>query len=659
MCFLSRFTLVLLSTQPRAVLAKEPIEANWSLQLTCVPVAAVEAADIIYDLSPMPQPAMRRPTSRRGSSSAPDPFNVHADVNLDPNRSSTSTLTIVKVPPSNTDEPYSPVLTHRKSLQRKFSPPSAHGAPAADSPTRLSFAFSSFSNLNDNHSGRSSPTLPGSISPSSSPRLRPSSPHLSAHFPTGKPRLTPDQIVDLARQAANPTQTSNSHVFTPLPDDIYLPFLDRPEEVAALITAPPDVKLFALLAQTFPPQGHPLPQSGEFPRDPATWSYHHLIHHLTKIDRDVAPDFLWSIAARRCILSHSELIWERVKGALGIPPELDVDYEFLEDDQASPEGSEDGDVHEERDEKWEEAVLDSPVITKPSTRFPLVHADHHDHSERKLPIPHDFAYSEMDDDPTQIQISIEPLVVSSDPTNSHPPSVPNGSLGDGLGLGDIAEGEEEEEEEAGETANAPNAPPDPFDSVLPSQIQGLRISTSPLSSSIINATPPLTATGATAPLFSVPHPSTSSAPATAHSRTSSVSSLVGPFNRSESMGTLSSLWIASSQAGVFFSGSDAGDSHDVMGGDKDKMQGMGPMFPGNFARLGRSSSFSSSVKKLPHARYIASGVVVPLPPSAKEKSRAFSHTGGQRPFVQPAQRRRSWGAGQGAGMSSLSEPKSG
>jgi len=593
----------------------------------------------------MPQPASsKRPAARRGSSSAPDPFNVHADVNLDPNRSTTSTLTIVKVTPS-TEEPNSPVvLTHRKSLQRKFSPPSAHGAPAADSPTRLSFAFSSFSN-----SGRSSPTLP---SPSSSPRLRPSSP---AQFPSGKPRLTPDQIVDLARQAATPTQTSNSHIFTPLPDDVYLPFLDRPGEVAELITAPPDVKLFALLAQTFPPQGHPPPQSGELPRDPTTWSYHHLIHHLTKIDRDVAPDFLWSIAARSCILSHSELIWERVKGALGIPPELDVDYEFLEDDQASPEGSEDGDLHGERDDRWEEAVFDSPVITKPSTRFPLVHDDH---SERKLPIPHNFAYSETDDDPTQIQISIEPLV-SSDLANP-PPPIPTGPLGDSLGLGDIAEGEEEEEEEAGETAKPPDAPPSPFDSVLPSQIQGLRISTSPLSSSTINATPPLTATAATAPLFSVPHPTTSSAPATIHSRTSSVSSLVGPFNRSESTGTLSSLWIASSQAGVFFSGSDAGDSHD---GDKDKMQGMGPMFPGNFARLGgglgRSSSFSSSVKKLPHARYIALGVVTPLPPSAKEKSRAFSHTGGQRPFVQPAQRRRSWGAGQGARMSSLNEPKNG
>jgi len=39
--------------------------------------------------------------------------------------------------------------------------------------------------------------------------------------------------------------------FTPLPDDIYLPFIERPAEIAALISSPPDIKLFSLLAQTF------------------------------------------------------------------------------------------------------------------------------------------------------------------------------------------------------------------------------------------------------------------------------------------------------------------------------------------------------------------------------------------------------------------------
>jgi hypothetical protein len=457
---------------------------------------------------------------------------------------------------------------------------------------------------------------------------------------------------------------------------VYLPFLDRPSEVAALISSPPDVKLFALLAQTFPirdRKGHPAAQPDHLPRDPTTWTYHDLIYHLTKIDRDVASDFLWSIAARKCILSHSELIWERLKGALGIPPELDVEYEFLEDDQASPEGSEYGGPQGERDDKWEEAVLDSPVIMKTSTELPSLNTSsptaNHDHGERKHPIPRDFAYPESlssssDYDSTHIQISIEPLVASSDLTNPNPPpsSLP---AGEGLGLVDIAEDAEEDDDDDEVTKNEPDEEKAPFDSVLPSQIHGLRISTAPLSSSAIAATPPLTATSTTVPLMSAPHASSSSAPPTAHSRTSSVSSLVGPFNRSESTGALSSLWAVSAQAGVFFSGSDAGDSYDGKG-DKDKMQGLGPMFPGNFARLGSglrrssSSSSTSSLRRLPHARYIAGlGIAPPgegTPTSPKEKVRAFSHAGGQRPSVQTAQRRSSLGAapGTGTGMSSLS-----
>ncbi|KAF8473620.1 hypothetical protein DFH94DRAFT_135852 [Russula ochroleuca] len=38
----------------------------------------------------------------------------------------------------------------------------------------------------------------------------------------------------------------------------------------------------------------------------------------------------WVGLIRRCVLYHSELIWERIKGALGAPPELDPD-DFEED----------------------------------------------------------------------------------------------------------------------------------------------------------------------------------------------------------------------------------------------------------------------------------------------------------------------------------------
>ncbi len=210
----------------------------------------------------------------------------------------------------------------------------------------------------------------------------------------GKPRLTPDQLVDLARQATHPRLSpsdpasqcaSQPATFTPLPHEIYLPFIDRPVEVASLISSPPDVKLFTLLAQTFPksqPTVAPVtavalaekqPQ-GDLPPRSNALDLPQLVYHLTKIDRDVAPDFIWTIAARKCILSHSELIWERIKGGLGVPPELDVDYDFLDDDQDSPDTSDISD-DEGRAAKghwsdWDE-VMDSPVYARHHKRLSM------------------------------------------------------------------------------------------------------------------------------------------------------------------------------------------------------------------------------------------------------------------------------------------------
>ncbi len=284
----------------------------------------------------------RRLSARRGSNAAPDPFGVHADVNLNPNRSSSSTLTIVRVPaagaapvpPALTEPPASPVLSSRRSIHRRH-PREAPGAPAAADPSaaRLSFAFSSFGG----GGGGPRPSSPSNPpSPSSSPRLRPSSPHLGPSYPGGgKPRLTPDQLVDLARQATHPRLSpsdpasqcaSQPATFTPLPDEIYLPFIDRTVEVASLISSParrqalhppcsdlPRVSAYCPLRVTAVALAEKQPQ-GDLPRDPTHWTYPQLVYHLTKIDRDVAPDFIWTIAARKCILSHSELIWERIKG---------------------------------------------------------------------------------------------------------------------------------------------------------------------------------------------------------------------------------------------------------------------------------------------------------------------------------------------------------
>lgn len=321
--------------------------------------------------------------------------------------------------------------------------------------------------------------------------MRPSSPHLSGSGFSTKPRLTPDQLVDLARQATRaqghsplPSASSgavhspvlpavDAATFIPLPFDIYLPFIDRPSEVASLITTPPDARLFNLLAQTFRGRRTPSVESPnplesdkpvDLPRDPVLWSYSQLIYHLTKIDRDIAPDFIWAIAARKCIMSHSELIWERIKGALGVPPELDVDYDFLEDDQDSPQLS-----HSELRagvEDWEQAIADSPEHSREKSIEDHPSANIEDKLQRLkgsisinavAPTPQQsmdeggadpFVMSPAGDpfEDEEEAIVIEPLVSPSlspfSGSSLNPPalSLPGAHLGDGLD--DIAEGAE-------------------------------------------------------------------------------------------------------------------------------------------------------------------------------------------------------------------------
>ena len=396
-------------------------------------------------------------SARRGSVSAPDPFGERTHLL----RPSSSTLTIVRLP----------------------------SAPAVHEPQKLPgrrFAIS-FSQSQPRQESRTSP----SSSPSSSPRIRPSSPHRFSQGIIGKPRLSAEQVVELARQAkaapgsspqspvqshrpqSPPTHSPTSSVsqpqpatFTPLPDDIFLPFIHRAEEVSQLISGPPTVKLFSLLRQAF---NNISDDDREAPSgDPAQWSNSQLLHHLTKVDRDVCSDADWVFAARKCIVSHSELIWERVKAALGVPPELDV-----EDPEEFPTAFEDD----------ESAIADSPLVGRVA-HFSAGLARHLAQESGPAPdasvdvdvlgdstpyitrAPQSPALS-GDDEPEDDHLTFEPLLSTSAsiPTPvSLPPSL-------GGGLGDIAEGAEDEEEEEA------NKGKEDDDLINPSQIQGLRIST--------------------------------------------------------------------------------------------------------------------------------------------------------------------------------------
>ncbi|TFK90149.1 hypothetical protein K466DRAFT_574408 [Polyporus arcularius HHB13444] len=410
-------------------------------------MSALSTAELSPTLSPNTR--ARRLSARRGSIAAGDPWGAYNDVNMNPARSLTSRLTIVRVPQTDVEE--SPRRHRRHGSNASINSTSSgkgEGGPGG----RMSFAFSSFSGGQGGGPG-GRPASPSG--PSGSPRMRPSSPSNSRFPPTlqSHNKLSPEQIVDIARSSVNPRSplpsphgplaAASSHTpspasFTALPDSVYLPFIDRPAEVAALIHSQPNARLFALLQQTFPPDAR-APLGSEYEAstaspEPKEWTYADLQYWLTKVDRDVADDVEWIRKIRRCIMNHSELIWERVKGALGVPPELDVEDEGLELPQEESEvplstASIDANVFEP----------DSPIV--PNRNVPEVEVSDED------------------------EFTIEPVFA-----NQTPPQDPLSSS-----LGDLREEDENENAEK--------------DVQEEQEVHGLRIMTSPSAPSFVHDQP--------------------------------------------------------------------------------------------------------------------------------------------------------------------------
>ena len=406
-------------------------------------------------LSPVVIPT-RKPSLRRGSISASDPYGKHLEINANPARTISSKLTIVRVETQPADQESSRSSSPQhfrlgdRRQHKRYGSNSSTGSNQGDS-GRLSFAFTTFG-TNGTNSGRSSPTS-GRQTPSS-PGGPP--PQHRRKQSLSKPRLAPEQVIELAKSSTNPksapSTTGASPIptsvsapnFTPLPDDVYLPFIDRPAEVSALISTPPTAKLFTLLTQAFPLHARQPDDNvtlADFAeKDPKSWTHAQLEYWFRHVDRDVASDEEWATKARACVHSHSELLWERIKGALGVPPELDISEEEMEEDDA---GGLDSST---------EFVL-SPIDTTRKPDFSLA-----DHS----PVQ---SYADVFDDFISPPISIEP-VFATDP-NATPPVDPQ------VGLGDISEAAEDEAENA-DAEEHTSSPPPKQDEV----IQGLRISTS-------------------------------------------------------------------------------------------------------------------------------------------------------------------------------------
>ncbi|KIJ46251.1 hypothetical protein M422DRAFT_29384 [Sphaerobolus stellatus SS14] len=279
---------------------------------------------------------------RRGSISAPDPWGTFEETT----RGVASVLHIIKASSPAPDDV-------EKSYQRK----SAHGLgnPRTQSASsRISFA-----------SG-----------------VRPPSPHSDSDLGprrsnayTARASLTPAQVLELAQQCNNPCDSPKSpggprapstvH-FTPIPDEHYLPFIDRASEVQELISSPSSraCKLFLLLAQTFPKDALPGTE------DPKTWTYAQLEEWLVKTSREEANDTEWVRKAHLCIANKSDFIWERIKAALGVPPELeDFGVGIIGPNMSKGEDAEAVDLEEYDDDIWIEPIVPSPLPSRAISPF--------------------------------------------------------------------------------------------------------------------------------------------------------------------------------------------------------------------------------------------------------------------------------------------------
>jgi hypothetical protein len=517
----------------------------------------------------------RRTQHRRGSTSAADPWGNHIDLNMNPGRTTSCKLTIVRVNPTPStiqldEQPPSP--QHRRHLslgghtQSPLRRPGGPGHTGKNESTRMSFASSSFA-------------PPGSPSPSGPRPASPTHGHgLHRHASVPKPRLSADQLVSLAQQSCNPQSAPNSprtpgggsltatrgpdHAsFTAIPDDVFLPFVDRAEEVNALFTSPqPGARLFALLAQTFPP--HSAPESpvvaeSVFGTDPRKWSSAQLEYWVKQVDRDVAPDEVWVGLIRRCVLYHSELIWERIKGALGAPPELDPDG-FEEDP----------------------FTVDRPLIfnTLESELWSDLAAPHNESPPPNLdtePQPTPDHVSETHsasagESPVISTLSIEPVLMTTMTASpvaehDHPPTRPGGHR-----MQDISEDVQEEPENDDEApAVPPSSPPRDI-------IQGIRISTEPAPPGLFATGPSQMPTSMQLRAFSM-----SSAPPQQQQSTRVPGEHPSPPMTGGSTGTSRRWSYAASNA--------SSEAYDGAG-----ERGPGnPLFPSNFARLALGPTLSA------------------------------------------------------------------
>jgi hypothetical protein len=326
---------------------------------------------------------------------------------------STSRITIVRVPsqPLGAGDGDGAAVARRSSWGSNHSHSSSSGSTGARPASpghRMSFALSSFTPIVPT-ADRNSPRPSSPSQPTGSHFQRNYANH-SLSRSTAQP-LSPQQLYDIAKTCSTPPQSLPSHsrpntpggaqnqspallpdVFTPLPDDYDLPFLHRPEEVSELISTPPTSRLFSLLGALFPKSSRPpsvTATSSDTGDDPKSWSFARLTTHLTTVTREEMDDRTWVSLARTCVRNRSEPLWERFKGALGVPWDLDAEEgeePFQNDNPRDIDGGY-GDVavDDEEYDPDEEAYIE-PVFANSPNPASLLHPGS-PHRQTLSPLP--------------------------------------------------------------------------------------------------------------------------------------------------------------------------------------------------------------------------------------------------------------------------------
>ncbi|KAL5513282.1 hypothetical protein ACEPAH_3680 [Sanghuangporus vaninii] len=348
---------------------------STSAQCTLVkPVPRRAQARVVINRPTSPH-GLKQLAARNGSVSAPD---THATRKSRPARGMISQLSIVRVPQPKLD--VKAAEGGGKKLQRRQTTATGRVSgqrperPSA-SPSRLSLTSASFSTPNSPtdvkrslSNGASSPSR--MVSAAAAFTLADTAHSTAVNRRNARTlsscqveRLAPSQIYDLAKASLRPSTNvlpvgyTPSTLFMPLTEDIYLPFLDRPSEVFELLTRSDNKRLMVLLARILPPSptnaSYYPRTSCELAATVGTWTFEDFTTWLTQVSREEIEDETWVRALRHFVLPKSEILWEHLKGMLGVPPELDVDPDFEAEEESCETSAKDS------------ALLVTPIYSSP------------------------------------------------------------------------------------------------------------------------------------------------------------------------------------------------------------------------------------------------------------------------------------------------------